>query len=101
MGHGRRALTRPGRRPRGGEFLDLTIHSDAIQGELDARGCLATNDPDYASGELTLRVGDNGSNGLAIGKPALDFTLTGLDGIDYTLSEQADRPVLLFFFATW
>jgi len=39
--------------------------------------------------------------GPEIGKLAPDFTLTGLDGQEVTLSEFRGKPVLLNFWATW
>jgi cytochrome c biogenesis protein CcmG, thiol:disulfide interchange protein DsbE len=36
-----------------------------------------------------------------IGHPAPDFTLTGLDGKTFTLSELRGQPVVLNFWATW
>jgi peroxiredoxin len=37
----------------------------------------------------------------AVGHPAPDFTLTGLDGQTFTLSELRGKPVVLNFWATW
>lgn len=36
-----------------------------------------------------------------LGKPAPDFTLVGLDGRSYTLSELRGKPVFINFWATW
>lgn len=37
----------------------------------------------------------------AIGKPAPDFALTGLDGEPVVLAELAGRPTIVTFFASW
>jgi peroxiredoxin len=37
----------------------------------------------------------------AIGRPAPDFTLTTLDGQEFTLSELHGTPIVLNFWATW
>lgn len=67
--------------------------------DLDATVCFATNDPDEPTAQVIVR--GNQSGNPALGTPAPDFTLTGLDGETYTLSEQLGRPVFLAFFATW
>ena len=37
----------------------------------------------------------------AVGRPAPDFTLTGLDGQTFQLSELRGKPVVINFWATW
>ena len=43
----------------------------------------------------------NDDSSVLIGEPAPDFVLPGLDGQNYTLSEQLGQPVLLIYFAAW
>lgn len=68
--------------------------------EVDTTLCIASNDPGAPTQELELHSGSGGSH-IAIGKDAPDFTLVGLDGDFYTLSEQLGHPVVLVYFATW
>jgi hypothetical protein len=84
-----------------GEEMQLEITSQPIDEDLSASLCLATDDPDQSLVELPLRIGSQGSTGLALGQPAPEFSLTGLDGREYSLADQAGRPVFLLFFATW
>ena len=62
--------------------------------------CLATNDPDEPTWEFDITTGEVGSN-TGLGSEAPDFTLTGIDGVSYTLSDQLGKPVVLAYFATW
>jgi len=70
----------------GGEALDATL-------------CLATDDPDEPTVEITIS-GDQDGN-PALGTDAPDFTLRDLEGRNYTLSHAIGRPVFIAFFATW
>ena len=58
-----------------------------------------SNDPDEPV--KRFRASANGTPRLHIGDPAPDFTLMGIDGQQYTLSEYYGRVVLLAFFGTW
>lgn len=62
--------------------------------------CVATNDPDEPTWDFEVTTGAIGSN-AGLGGEAPDFTLTGIDGKTYTLSDQRGRPVVLAYFATW
>lgn len=70
----------------GGEDLETTL-------------CLATDDPDEGQVEIDVVGAQDGNP--ALGTDAPDFSLTGLDGETYTLSEHLGRPVFIAFFATW
>ncbi|MEL6344477.1 MAG: hypothetical protein AAFV53_15270 [Myxococcota bacterium] len=61
--------------------------------------CVATSDPDEPDQRITVLSSPPPNNGL--GTDAPDFTLTGLDGETYTLSDQRGQPVVLAYFATW
>ena len=69
-------------------------------GDLSGSLCIATNDPDEPIQELQILTSNDDSSVL-IGEPAPDFVLPGLDGQNYTLSEQLGQPVLLIYFAAW
>jgi hypothetical protein len=62
--------------------------------------CLATDDPDEPEWIFEVTTGAIGSN-TGLGAEAPDFTLTGIDGQSYTLSDQRGKPVVLAYFATW
>ena len=81
VGPGERAKVRP--EWEGGENLDATV-------------CLASDEP-----TLELVASGNQDGNPALGTAAPDFTLQGLDGETYTLSEQLGRPVFIAYFATW
>ena len=66
---------------------------------LDATLCLATDDPDEPTVEITIS-GDQDGN-PALGTDAPDFTLRDLEGRNHTLSHAIGRPVFIAFFATW
>ena len=61
---------------------------------------MATNDPDEPTQTLEILTSNDDSSVL-IGEPAPDFSLPGIDGVYYTLSEQVGKPVVLVYFATW
>ena len=69
-------------------------------GDLSGSLCIATNDPDEPVQYLDILTSNDDSSVL-IGEPAPDFVLPGLDGQNYTLSEQLGQPVLLIYFAAW
>lgn len=82
--------------PAGDEIqLRVTSTGTAVDGII----CLATDDPDEPRHELRVTTG--GVGGSALGLPAPDFSLQGLDGQTYVLSEQIGHPVVLAYFATW
>lgn len=58
-----------------------------------------SDDPDEPT--KAFRAFANGAPRLNIGDPAPDFTLMGIDGRQYTLSDYYGRVVLLAFFASW
>jgi hypothetical protein len=60
--------------------------------------CISSNDPDEA--DFTIDVGTRSDNAM-MGKSAPNFTLEGLDGNTYTLSDYQGSPVVLIYFATW
>ncbi|MEL6344330.1 MAG: hypothetical protein AAFV53_14525 [Myxococcota bacterium] len=62
--------------------------------------CVVSDDPDSPTTLMSVHTGGGGQN-PAIGEPAPDFALRGLDGETYQLSEQLGRPVVLAYFATW
>lgn len=62
--------------------------------------CVVSDDPDLPAAMIELHTGAAGLS-QAIGEPAPDFVLTGLDGQTYQLSEQLGKPVVLAYFATW
>lgn len=68
--------------------------------DVEATLCLASNDPDASTVEVTLHTGGAGGHD-AIGTPAPDFVLTDLDGNSWQLAEQLGHPVVLIYFATW
>jgi hypothetical protein len=68
-------------------------------GALDAEVCLASDDPDEPG--HTVEISSGGTGGTALGVEAPEFALTGLDGVEYRLSEQRGHPVVLVYFATW
>ena len=75
--------------------LRLTAPADDFD---EATVCIASNDPDNPVQEITV-VGGQTENG--VGSAAPDFTLTDLDGVSHTLSDQRGKPVVLVYFATW
>jgi len=78
--------------------------SFADDGEpMEATLCVATNDPDQPVEEFPLAEVGEGLGGLALatGMDAVDFTLGGLDGETYRLSDYLGKPVVLVFFGVW
>lgn len=67
---------------------------------IETTACIATDDADAPLLELSITATSEGST-IDVGQAAADFTLPGLDGETYTLSEQLGHPVLLVYFATW
>jgi hypothetical protein len=90
--------------PAGEVTVDATAIEPGAAAMLSVTGastgtlCLATDDPDHPTYELELTeaAGDE-----RVGTPAPDFSLPGLDGSTYRLSEQLGHPVVLAYFATW
>lgn len=76
-----------------GETTELRVRGAGL-GTL----CLATDDPDHPTYELELAEAPGDER---VGTPAPDFSLPGLDGATYRLSEQLGHPVVLAYFATW
>jgi hypothetical protein len=70
------------------------------EGDLEGELCMATNDPDQTIQRVQILTSNDDSSVL-IGELAPDFSLYGVDGDFYTLSEQLGHPVLLVYFATW
>ena len=85
--------------PGGQVALSLTFEDDGAP--LDTTLTLHSDDPDRPTHDIPVRRGAVGSNPLAVGMPAPDFVLPGLDGQTHRLSEQLGGPVLLSYFATW
>lgn len=73
----------------------MTLRFEGAAGESEV--CLASDDPDEPVLALSLRA----SAPPPAGVRAPDFTLQGLDGRLYRLSDQLGAPVLLAYFATW
>ena len=67
---------------------------------MNARLCIASNDPVSPTREIVLHTGGGGEN-EAIGGEATDFVLADLDGNYHQLSLQLGHPVVLMYFATW
>lgn len=82
-----------------GEAAEVTLTFDDDGSPVDATLCLATDDGDEPVVEVALSTG--AGDGAAVGAPAIDFTLTDIDGQTWTLSEHVGSPVMLVFFATW
>ena len=76
------------------------VSLEAPAPDLDSALCIATNDPDQPLQELRVAASSQGSS-VTIGDTAPDFTLQGLDGQFFTLSQQLGHPVILCYFATW
>jgi hypothetical protein len=70
------------------------------EGDVEGDLCIATNDPDQTIQRIQILTSNDDSSVL-IGELAPDFSLYGVDGDFYTLSEQLGSPVLLVYFATW
>ncbi len=66
--------------------------------DLDTTLCLSSDDPDGPTTELTLQAGDSD---YGLGSYAPDFTLTDVDGNDFTLSDHLGEPVMIAFWASW
>jgi hypothetical protein len=66
-------------------------------GTAETTVCLASDDPS----QPTRTIGLLESQAAPAGVTAPDFTLTGLDGLTYRLSDHLGSPVLLAYFATW
>ncbi len=54
-----------------------------------------------ASSSYVVNKSSSGPLPLLIGKPAPDFTLTGLDGTTHRLQDYIGKQVILNFWATW
>jgi hypothetical protein len=83
-----------------GEVASMALTWDGSTLTNVALVCIATNDPSRPDIQLLVSAGSDGE-GEAIGQSAPDFSLTGLDGNTYRLSEQLGHPVVLAYFATW
>jgi len=86
-----------------GEQIQLSLIFDGAAGDSDVEAtlCLATNDPSQPLMELPVTAGGSGQTSIAVGQPAVDFSLPSLDGVTYQLSNQIGSPVVLVYFATW
>jgi len=98
------------------DLADIELHVDQLtvapgeaaqvrvrwlgSGDLEGEVCVATNDPDQTIQRIQILTSNDDSSVL-IGEPAPDFSLYGVNGEYYTLSEQLGHPVLLVYFATW
>lgn len=82
-----------------GEAANLRLRF-AGGGDVDARLCLASDDPDAPRFEVGLHSAGEDEHSL-FGLPAPDFTLEDLDGRTLRLAEQPGHPVLLACFASW
>jgi hypothetical protein len=74
--------------------LTLTFTGGSVSGNL----CISSNDPDGAVTEIPL------TSGVAqppVGQDAPDFTVQGLDGNTYSVSEHLGEPIFLVFYASW
>jgi hypothetical protein len=83
--------------PGGSARVAVTFADDGEP--LDGTVCLATDDPDEPT--LEIPVTTTSGTALAVGEPAVDFTLEDVDGVAHTLSDHVGQPILLVYFATW
>jgi thiol-disulfide isomerase/thioredoxin len=70
-------------------FLNITVD---IPGEFDNENITNGNEP---------TDGKNVQVGITVGRKAIDFTITGLHGNNFSLSEHRGEVVVLEFMATW
>jgi hypothetical protein len=85
--------------PGGSATLEVSFSEDGA--EVDASLCLATDDPDEPVQRFALTSSADGERNPAVGTPAPELALEGIDGETYRLSDQLGRPVVLVYFATW
>ena len=83
-----------------GQSTTITLTFEDDGEPVDTSLCLATNDPDEPI-QSVLLASSNSESSIAIGEPAIDFTLQDLDGTYHQLSSQLGYPVVLAYFATW
>jgi len=81
------------------EMIDLTVTFTPFdENQQNGTLRLPANDPDESEGQTTLR---GNPSTVQVGDVAPNFTLTGIDGLPYTLSDYQGRIVVLAWFASW
>lgn len=69
--------------------------------QADAEGAFCITSDDIAEPARLVTVDQGSGLQLAVGEPAPQLRLNGLDGTPYDLEEQRGRNVVLVFFNTW
>jgi hypothetical protein len=84
-----------------GDVATVTVEFESDGEDAETELCIATNDPNEPLQYVLLATGSTGSESIAVGESAIDFTLDDLDGESHHLADQLGHPVVLVYFATW